>query len=58
MVSRGSKLKETVGGLGESTEDVSSREVKRKERVEQCSKALFGEECKRKGDGSQTAEVV
>lgn len=51
MVGKGSKVKETVGGLGErmeqeglgeSTEDVSSREIKRKERVEQCSKALCG----------------
>lgn len=51
MVGRGSKVKETVGRLGErmeqevlgeSTEDVSSREVKRKERVEQSSKALCG----------------
>lgn len=49
MVGRGSKVKETVGGLGgrmeqemlgESTEDVSSREIKKKERVEQRSKAL------------------
>lgn len=51
MVGRGSKVKETVGGLrermeqevlGESTEDVSSREIKRKERVQQYSKAVCG----------------
>lgn len=51
MVVRESKVKETVGALGErmeqeilgeSTKDVSSREIKRKEKVEQCSKALCG----------------
>lgn len=50
MVGRESKVKETVGLgermeqeiLGESTEDVSSREIKRKGRLEQCSKALCG----------------
>lgn len=50
-------MKETVGGLGErmglgeSTEDVSSREIKKKERVEHCSKALWLRSAREKGMG-------